>query len=252
MRIRIFCLVVVLVLSSSLLALPQSELGKWWKNSEIVKRLQLTETQIGQIEQSFLSHQRKLADANEQLKQQEAQLKMLMESDRVDDAKVQAQVDSVAAARATLEKMNASMMLSIRKALSKEQWKRLEDIQSSPAPKTIAGVTGAPNAGTKGRQIPEGTYVPGGPVKSPQLIHQSLPAYTQAARDARIEGIVLLEAIVQKDGSVSWIKISKGLGYGLDESAINAITKEWKFKPGTLNNQPVNVKISIETSFRLY
>ena len=132
MRIRTFCLVSLVVLSNSLVALPQSELGKWWKNSEIVIKLQLTETQIGQIEQSFLNHQRKLADSNAKLKQNEEQLKTLMQSDRVDDAKVQSQIKRVAAARATLETTYASMMLSIRKSLSKEQWKKLEEIKTVP------------------------------------------------------------------------------------------------------------------------
>ena len=67
-----------------------------------------------------------------------------------------------------------------------------------------------------------------------------------------MEGIVLLEAIIRKDGSIDTLRVVRGLGYGLDESAINAIKKEWKFQPGTLNGQPVDVKVVIETSFRLY
>jgi hypothetical protein len=40
--------------------------------------------------------------------------------------------------------------------------------------------------------------------------------------------------------------------YGLDESVLKTIREEWKFAPGTLNGQPVDVKIVLETSFRLY
>jgi TonB family protein len=61
-----------------------------------------------------------------------------------------------------------------------------------------------------------------------------------------------LETIVRKDGSVDQIKVVRGLGYGLDESAINTIKAEWKFQPGTLNGQPVDVIVHIETSFRLF
>ena len=250
MRIRTFCLVLLVVLSNSLVALPQSELGKWWKISEIVGKLQLTETQIEQIEQSFLNHQRKLADANAQLKQNEEQLKILMQSDRVDDGKVQSQIKRVASARAALETTYASMMLSIRKALSKEQWKKLEEMKTVPISAAAAMIPFG--HGLKGGQLPEGVHVAGGPVKAPKIVYQRMPSYTEAAREARTEGIVLLSAIVRKDGSIDQIKVVRGLGYGLDESAINAIKAEWKFQPGILNGQPVDVQVFIETSFRLY
>jgi TonB family protein len=250
MPIRNFCLVAILVMSSGFSALSQSGLGKWWKNSEIVKNLQLTESQIAQVEKCFLDHQRQLADSNAQLKQQEAQLKTLMQSERVDENKARTQIDRVAAARATLEKINASMMLSIRKALSKEQWKKLEEMQTVPITAATAKIPSG--LGIKEEPLPTGVYMAGGPVQSPRVVYQSLPSYTQAARDARAEGIVILEAIVRKDGSIDQIKVLQGLGYGLDESAISTIKNEWKFQPGTLNGQPVDVRIFIETSFRLY
>jgi TonB family protein len=250
MRIRNIWLVVTLLLPGSLMAESQPELGKWWKNSGIVRKLQLTETQIGQIEQKFLEHQRKLADANVQLKQNEEQLKTLMRSDRLDDAKVNSQIKHVAEARATLETIYASMMLSIRKTLSKEQWKKLEEIQTVPISAAAAAIPVKP--AIKGSPLPEGVYVPGGQIKAPVVLYQPMPFYTQAARDARAEGTVLLEAIVRKDGTVDGIKVLQGIGYGLDESAVSTIGKEWKFQPGTLNGQSVDVKIFIETSFRLY
>jgi TonB family protein len=78
-----------------------------------------------------------------------------------------------------------------------------------------------------------------------------MPHYTQAARDAKAEGTVLLEAIVRKNGSIDSFKVLRSLGYGLDESALNTIKKDWKFEPGTRNGKPVDVKIVVETSFRL-
>jgi TonB family protein len=250
MRIRNYCLVAILVLSNSATAISQSELGKWWKISEIVKKLQLTETQIGQIEQSYLSHQRKLADANAQLKQNEETLKTLMQSDRVDDGKVQSQIKRVASARATLETTYASMMLSIRKSLSKEQWKKLEEMKTVPISATAA--VNPFDHGVRRTEPPEGVYIAGGPVKAPVILYQRMPFYTEAAREAKAEGVVLLSAIVRKDGSIDQIKVVQGLGHGLDESAINTIKADWKFQPGTRNGQPVDVQILIETSFRLY
>jgi TonB family protein len=241
---------ILLVLPAILLSAPQSELGKWWKNSEIVRQLQLTDTQIDQIEKSFLEHRHSLADAAARLQQQESQLNRLMQSDRVDEARAQAQIERVAAARAALEKANASLMLSIRKAISVDQWNRLREAKMIPMSAASAEVPFG--AGAKEEPLPDGVYTAGGAVKAPRIVYQRLPSYTQAARDAKVEGIVLLEAIVRKDGSVDSIKVLKKLGYGLDESAMRTIGSEWKFEPGTLNGKPVDVKINVETSFRLY
>jgi TonB family protein len=97
-----------------------------------------------------------------------------------------------------------------------------------------------------------GPYVVGGGVKPPEVLFQPLPAYTEEARKARAEGIVLLQAIIRKDGTVDSFKVLRGLGYGLDESAINTIATKWRFKPGTYKGSPVDVQANIEVSFRLY
>jgi TonB family protein len=97
-----------------------------------------------------------------------------------------------------------------------------------------------------------GPYVVGNGVKAPTAIFQPLPAYTEEARKARAEGIVLIQAIIRKDGTVDSFKVLRGLGYGLDESAINTIATKWRFRPGTFNGAPVDVQANIEVSFRLY
>ncbi|PYV07841.1 MAG: hypothetical protein DMG07_27440, partial [Acidobacteria bacterium] len=97
-----------------------------------------------------------------------------------------------------------------------------------------------------------GPYVVGGGVRPPIAIAQPLPLYTEDARKARVEGVVLIQAVVRKDGSVDSFKVLRGLGYGLDESAINTIATKWRFRPGTLNGQAVDVQANIEVSFRLY
>ena len=205
--------------------MPASCLGKWWKNSQIVKQLQLKESQVAQIEQIFMSHQNRLLSANVELKKCELQLKMLMQAEPIQDAQAQKAIEQIAVARAELEKANASMMLSIRKTLSKEQWNKLDTIQNSqktllvemaPSPKTAAA--GNLPAGLKQMQFGERVYSVGDSVKSPQVLQQPKPSYTQKARDARIEGIVLVSAVIQKNGSVGQIKVIRGLGYGLDES----------------------------------
>jgi len=240
-------------------ALPRAELGKWWKNSQIVKQLQLKESQVSQIEKIFMEHQKKLLAATEELKKQEQQLKSLMQAEPVQEAQAQKAIDQVATARAGLEKANATMMLSIRKALSKEQWNKLDTIQNSqktmmllPVPSPKTGNSKNLPEGLKVMQFEDTVYSVGDSVKPPKGLQQPAPPYTQAARDARIEGILLVSAVIQKDGSVGQFKVMRGLGYGLDESAIDTIAKRWKFQPGTLNGQPVKVSVVMEVSFRLY
>ncbi len=95
-------------------------------------------------------------------------------------------------------------------------------------------------------------YEPGGGVKPPQLLVQPKPDYTETARKARAEGSVILQVLVRKNGIADDFKILRGLGYGLDESAIRTISSKWRFKPGTLNGMPVDVLINVEITFRLY
>ncbi len=105
---------------------PRHDLGKWWKNSEVVQKLQLSEAQINQLEQTFLDHRLKLIDLRADVERQEARLQPMIEADQIDEAKAVAQIDAVLAARAKLEKQNTMLMLSIRRVLSVEQWKKLQ------------------------------------------------------------------------------------------------------------------------------
>ena len=235
------------------------ELGKWWKNSEIVKELSLSETQIGQIEQAFLSYRPALANLTTELKNREDALRILMQADRLDEPRISNQSELIAVSRAELEKTNAAMMLAIRKHLTKEQWEKLQEIRdlrqlSAAFPVTTgAAARSQHKANKKSAQAGERIYRVGlDPIVSPKCLYQPLPQYTQEARDAKIEGIILLQAIVRKTGQVTDIKILQSLGYGLDESAAETVGKEWKFEAGTLDGQPVNVQANIEITFRLY
>jgi Spy/CpxP family protein refolding chaperone len=104
------------------------DLGAWWKNSEVVKELGLSEAQVKQIEQTFYDHRLKLIDLRADVERQETRLQPLIEADQLDEAKISAQLDTVLAARSKLEKANTMMMLSIRKVLSLEQWKKLQEM----------------------------------------------------------------------------------------------------------------------------
>ena len=101
-------------------------MGKWWKNSELVRQLGLTDAQVQQIENIFQDRRLQLIDLHAALEKQEAILDPLVNADRPDEAKVTAQIDKVAQARANLEKANAQMLLGIRRVLTVEQWKQLQ------------------------------------------------------------------------------------------------------------------------------
>lgn len=231
------------------------DLGKWWKNSAVVRDLGLSDAQIKEIEQTFLNHRLKLIDLRAALEREEAQLQPLVEAYKPDEAKVSARLDGVLAARNKLERENTMMMLDIRRVLTLEQWKKLQELQEHrEAPPLPPAAPAPPSPPPPPPKPPKGgsAYIVGGGVLAPVALYQPIPGYTQDAREAKVEGIVLLQAIIRRDGSITDIKTIKGLGYGLDEAAINTVTKQWRFQPGTLNGQPVDVRANIEISFRLH
>ena len=97
---------------------------------------------------------------------------------------------------------------------------------------------------------PEGPIRVGGDVQPPVKLSAPSPQYTEIARKARIQGVVIVEAIIDKDGEVTNVKILKGLPMGLDTAAADAV-KRWKFKPATLNGKPVAVIYNLTVNFRL-
>lgn len=89
-------------------------------------------------------------------------------------------------------------------------------------------------------------------LREPVALFQPLPSYTEQARKHRIQGLVLLQVVIFKDGSVGSVRVLRGLDHGLDESAIQTVMNKWRFRPGTLNGKPVDVLANIEVDFRLY
>jgi Spy/CpxP family protein refolding chaperone len=113
-------------------------LGAWWKNSEIVAKLQLNDEQVRKISQTFLDHKLKLIDLQADLDKQELRLQPLLDVDQPDESKVATQIDAITAARGRLEKENAMMMLDIRRWLSVEQWKKLKSLEPpEPGPNKV-------------------------------------------------------------------------------------------------------------------
>lgn len=73
------------------------------------------------------------------------------------------------------------------------------------------------------------------------------PDYPEFAREAQIQGQVILHVLVGKDGRVKNVKVIRGVT-GLNESAVTAI-KRWVFKPALSNNKPVAVWVEVPINF---
>ena len=89
-------------------------------------------------------------------------------------------------------------------------------------------------------------------VTLPEVVRDVKPVYTPAAMQARIQGGVVMNAIVEVDGSVKDVEVVKSLDaeYGLDNEATNAL-KRWEFKPGLWLGEPVPVLITVDMRFTL-
>ena len=93
------------------------------------------------------------------------------------------------------------------------------------------------------------TYRPSGSVKAPRLIEQFAPLYPEAAKQAGIEGPVIVEAIINEEGRVVDLKILRGHPL-LRQSAKRAMAR-WRFEPGRLNGRPVRVYFTLTVNFSL-
>ncbi len=103
-------------------------LGKWWKDSALMKDIGVSDDQVTKIEKIFQDHRLRLIDLHADLEKQEVILEPLVEADQPVESQVAAQIDKVAQARANLEKSDAMMLLAIRRVLTVDQWKKLRDV----------------------------------------------------------------------------------------------------------------------------
>jgi protein TonB len=96
-----------------------------------------------------------------------------------------------------------------------------------------------------------GAYRVGGGVSAPRALFSPEPEYSDEARKVKHQGTVVLFVIVGPDGRPHEMRVSRSLGFGLDEKALEAV-KQWRFEPAKKDGRPVAVQINIEVNFRLY
>jgi TonB family protein len=95
-----------------------------------------------------------------------------------------------------------------------------------------------------------GVYRAGGGVSMPSIIRKIEPEYSEEARKAKWQGTVQLSVVIDETGHARDFKVSKSLGLGLDQKAMEAVAK-WLFKPGMKDGKPVAVFATIEVTFHL-
>jgi len=101
--------------------------GTWWREASWIKALDLTPEQRKKMDDAFLQNRIRLVDLTAALEKEELLLEPLVENVRPEDeAKIAAQIDKVADARAGLEKANARMLLAFRQILTQDQWNKLQ------------------------------------------------------------------------------------------------------------------------------
>lgn len=146
----------------------------------------------------------------------------------------------------------------------------IEDLKKAdPGQKTIAGdpdadvvITTVAGDGPKQAAVVEDTKVydftsleknpeyPGGIEKFYEYVSKAVK-YPQMAQDANIQGKVLLSFVVEKDGSLTDIRVDRKLGGGTDEEAVRVLKASRKWIPGVQNGKRVRVKYNIPISFTL-
>jgi len=101
-----------------------------------------------------------------------------------------------------------------------------------------------------GGGIGGGPYRPGGAVTTPRVLVEVKPVYTNDALGNRIQGSVVLELVVTREGLPSQILVVRSLDAQLDQQAIDAAAK-WRFAPGRLAGQPVDVLVVLVLDFSI-
>jgi TonB family protein len=89
----------------------------------------------------------------------------------------------------------------------------------------------------------------GGDVKPPRKIKDVRPVYPQEARDARIQGVVILDVVIDRAGLVSHVEVMRSVPE-LDQAALDAV-QQWEFEPTSIKGKAVSVRMTVTVNFTL-
>jgi protein TonB len=128
-----------------------------------------------------------------------------------------------------------------------------------PAPGLIPGVESGPPSSIEGvgivAMVPPPPPEPTGPIrlhsgmKAPVKTRDVAPVYPVVAKSAHVQGVVILEAVLNAQGGVDSVRVLRSLPL-LDQAAVDAV-QQWRFTPALLNGQPVPVVMTVTVNFTL-
>jgi TonB family protein len=197
--------------------------GAWWTNPALIQRLGLTDDQRAKLDRAFENHRQKIVLSTAVLEKEEAQLARLLEAETIDRSAVFTQIDRVTQARGEMERANSAMTLEMREQLTRAQWMQLQ----SPVQRVRVG----------------------GNVIAANLLSQVDPVYPESAKQAGMQGVVVLEAEISREGIVDNLTVVSG-NPPLTQAAIDAV-RQWRYKPTLLNGEAVPVVTTITVNFSL-
>ena len=111
------------------------------------------------------------------------------------------------------------------------------------------GVVGGVVGGLPDAPPPQQAVRVGGNIKEPKKLKNVPPAYPDIAKQARVQGVVILECTISPQGKVQDVKVLRGIPL-LDEAAKEAV-KQWVYTPTLLNGVPVPVIMTVTVNFKL-
>ena len=111
------------------------------------------------------------------------------------------------------------------------------------------GVVGGVVGGLPDAPPPPQAVRVGGQIKEPKQLKRVQPVYPDIAKQARVQGVVILECTISPQGKVTDVKVLRGIPL-LDASAIEAV-KQWVYTPTLLNGVPVPVIMTVTVNFKL-
>lgn len=112
-----------------------------------------------------------------------------------------------------------------------------------------AAVAGPPPTAIRSMDLLPDTVRVGGDIKEPKKIRHVAPVYPDIAQSAKVQGVVILEVLVDHNGGVADARVIRSVPL-LDQAALDAVM-QWKFTPTLLNGNPVSVLMTVTVNFTL-
>ncbi len=158
-----------------------------------------------------MEHQVRLSALRAALLQDEEQLRALLEAEELNEAAISLQTAKIATTRLNLENENSDMTLGMRRVMTAVQWRTLEKIKQGQSPFLVPRTSPRPLDDKSGASVaflgtvydleahPE--------IEPPIYLSNPRPAYTPEAKAAKVEGVMIMQAVILSDGNVGNVKV---------------------------------------------